>query len=209
MNKPMFWIMITTISIIAFIAWGAITSNVEQAPYKIVESHDSIEIRQYEPMIVAQVEVTGERQDAINQGFKILANYIFGENTSSEEVAMTAPVLQEENMKIAMTAPVMQRAESNHWKVNFVMPSNYTMENLPRPKNSLIQLKSIPHKKAAVIRFSGIANEKSLQKHTEELKNFIKQHNLKSDLSPTYAFFNPPWTIPLLRRNEIMIELLE
>jgi hypothetical protein len=207
MKKSMFWIMIATIAIIAFIAWGTITSNVEQAPYTIVESHDSIEIRQYAPIIVAQVEISGERQEAINQGFKILANYIFGENTASEKVAMTAPVIQEKSMKIAMTAPVTQRAESNHWKINFVMPSTYTIEKLPRPKNALIQLKNISDKKFAVIRFSGTANEESLQKHTGALKDFIKQHNLKSDLSPTYAFFNPPWTLPPLRRNEIMMEL--
>ena len=106
-----------------------------------------------------------------------------------------------------MTAPVSQQANGDNWKVHFVMPSNYNMETLPKPNNHLVILKQIEGKRFIAIRFSGIAGEENLRKNTEVLQKFITEHGLKSQSVPTYAFFNPPWTLPFLRRNEVMIEV--
>lgn len=106
-----------------------------------------------------------------------------------------------------MTAPVTQQGDGTSWKVRFVMPANYTMETLPKPNNEAVKLEKIPAKRFAVIRFSGMALEDSLKEHTDSLNTFIKEKNLTAMSSPTYAFFNPPWTLPFLRRNEVMIEI--
>jgi SOUL heme-binding protein len=133
--------------------WGPIVSNVEQPKYRVVESSGNIEIRDYAPMIVAEAEVAGDRRDSIGKGFRIIADYIFGNNTSAQKVPMTAPVTQQGNEKIAMTAPVTQQGDGNIWRVRFVMPSSYTMETLPKPNNPAVKLKEIGAKRYAAIRF--------------------------------------------------------
>lgn len=207
MKKKYLW-SIPFALVAGFAAWGPIVSNVEEAKYHVVESHGAIEIRDYAPMIVAETEVKGERESAINQGFRMIADYIFGNNIDAEKVEMTAPVTQQGSEKIAMTAPVTQQgSNSGNWKVHFVMPSTYTIDTLPKPKNEAVRLKEIPAKRYAVIRFSGVGNSKRLAKETADLEAFVAQKNLKPIASPTFAFFNPPWTLPFLRRNEIMIEI--
>ena len=104
-------------------------SNVEQPDYKVVTSEENIEIRDYPPMILAEVEVSGERKQAISEGFKILADYIFGNNTSNKKMEMTAPVTNELSEKMAMTAPVLQELHMDKWKVRFIMPKKYSLVN--------------------------------------------------------------------------------
>ncbi len=202
----MFWIIAGAILIGATL-WGPIVSNVEQAKYTVLETHGSIEIRDYDPMIVAEVEVSGEREAAIQEGFRMIADYIFGNNIAAKKVAMTAPVIQQASEKISMTAPVTQQIDGSHWKVSFVMPGSYTLATLPKPKNDAVKLKEIGNKRFAAIRFSGTGSEENLQKHTRALEQFLEERQLKAISGPTYAFFNPPWTLPLLRRNEVMIEI--
>ena len=120
---------------------------------------------------------------------------------------MTAPVTQRGSEKIAMTAPVTQQGDGNTWRVRFIMPSSYTMEALPKPNNPAVELKGIGAKRYAVIRFSGMAGEDSLKRYTEDLNAFISAKNLTPLSAPTYAFYNPPWTLPFLRRNEVMVEI--
>ena len=186
---------------------GPTVSNVEQPKYYLVGSRGNIEIRDYAPMIVAEAEVSGDRRDAISKGFRIIADYIFGNNTTTQKVAMTAPVNQQGSEKIAMTAPVTQQGDGNTWRVRFIMPSSYTMETLPTPNNPAVELKEIGAKHYAVISFSGMAGEDSLQRRTKELNAFISAKNLTPLSAPTYAFYNPPWTLPFLRRNEMMVEI--
>ena len=204
----MIWWIIGGVAVMGAAAWGPIvSSNVEQAKYELVESQGNIQVRDYAPMIVAEAEVSGERKEAISQGFRIIADYIFGNNAPKQNVAMTAPVIQQPTEKIAMTAPVTQVGAGNSWKVRFVMPASYTMDTLPKPNNDAVKLQKVPGKRFAVIRFSGMAGEDSLKEHTDELNAFIKDKKLNALSQATYAFFNPPWTLPLLRRNEVMIEI--
>ena len=206
MRKNMLWFLAGAV-IIGAAAWGSIVSHVEQAKYTVTEVRRNIELRDYAPMIIAEVEVSGKRKEAINDGFRLLADYIFGNNTSNVKVSMTAPVVQERSEKIATTAPITHQGEGNSWKVHFVMPSEYTMETLPKPNNPLVKLREVDGKRYAAIQFSGIAGEENLKKNTEELQKFITENGLKSQSVSTYAFFNPPWTLPFLRRNEVMIEI--
>lgn len=203
----MWWIILASVLVLTGALWGPIVSNVEQPKYKVIATDRNIEIRDYPPMIVAEADVAGERDKAISEGFRTIADYIFGNNLSSQKVAMTAPVTQQPSEKIAMTAPVTQQGDGNTWQVRFVMPFNYTMEMLPKPKNPAVKLKEIEAKRFAVIRFSGIAGENSLKRHTEELREYVQTKKLNPQAAPTYAFYNPPWTLPFLRRNEVMIEV--
>jgi len=186
---------------------GKIMSNVEQPDYKLITSDENVEIRDYSPMILAEVEVSGERKQAIGEGFKILADYIFGNNTSNIKMEMTAPVTNELSEKMTMTAPVMQEQHMDKWKVRFVMPKKYSPETLPKPNSKDVVLIYLPARRFAVIRFSGLANDKNIKQHTEELETYISAEKLKSIGEPILAFYNPPWTPPFLRRNEVMIEI--
>lgn len=206
MAKRMIWILIGIV-ILCAVLWGPIVSNVEQAQYKVIESHGKIEIRDYTTMIVAETTVPGEREQAINQGFRAIADYIFGNNQASQNVAMTSPVIQQSSEKIAMTAPVIQQPNRNLWTVRFVMPSSYSMKTLPKPNNQGVSLRELPERRFAVIRFSGLADRETLLKQTEELKLFVSSKELTVASEPAYAFFNPPWTLPFLRRNEVMLEV--
>ena len=175
------------------VLWGPIASRVEQAKYTVVQKDGDFEIRYYESMLVAETSVAGDRETAINRGFRVIADYIFGNNASTQ--------------KIAMTAPVTQSCDGKLWLVRFVMPAKYTMETLPKPSQPAVKLLKIPPSRYAVVRFSGVANAESLERHTHELESFINKNELKAVSSPIYAFFNPPWTLPFLRRNEVMIEV--
>ncbi len=202
------WWIIGAVIIGGAAAWGPIvSSNIEQVKYTVVKDDGAIELRNYAPHIVAATKISGEQKVAISQGFRIIADYIFGNNEAATQVAMTAPVIQHSSKKIAMTAPVIQQGDGESWKIQFVMPASYTLKNLPKPKNDAVKLVKIPAKYFAVIRFSGISSEESLKLQTEALNNYILAHNLKMIAPPSYAFFNPPWTLPFLRRNEVMIEI--
>lgn len=197
--------LIFIIILMAFL--GNIMSNVEQPKYEVLRSKGNIELREYEPMIIAEVEVSGERKEAIRQGFKILADFIFGNNVSKKRMEMTAPITNQLSKKMAMTAPVMQEEDMDKWKVRFVMPAKYSLETLPKPNCNAVTLIPVPAKRFAVIRFSGLADDASIKQHTQELEAYIFAVNIKMIGKPVFAFYNPPWTVPFLRRNEVMIEI--
>ena len=198
--------IIALILIVGVLA-GPVMSNVEKPDYKVIQSEQNIEIRQYEPMIIAEVEVDGKREETIRDGFRILADYIFGNNTVQQVISMTAPVQQKENQKIAMTAPVQQQSMGKSWRMSFVMPSKYRLDSLPVPNNNRVRLKEIMTKKFVVIEFSGTNSNENVTKHENQLMNYIEANQINIIGSPKYAFYNAPWTLPFLRRNEVMIEI--
>lgn len=207
MSKKMLLWVIAALLMLGAAIWGPIVSNVEQARYQVVDRNDNTEIREYPSAIVAETEVSGERNEAIGQGFRTIADYIFGNNTSAEKVAMTAPVTQQRVEELAMTAPMTQQGDGLTWRVRFFMPAGLTIKTLPRPNNPSVKLKELSDKRFAVIRFSGVASQESLKLHTEELNRFVREKHLNALSSPAYAFYNPPWTLPFLRRNEVMVEI--
>jgi len=195
--------------------WSAgsyyIIYSIEKPTYTVVEEKDGYEIRQYEPYIVAETEVVaGNYQDAINQGFRIIADYIFGNNTSAISIAMTAPVLEQASEKIAMTAPVLESAAENGSRVvSFVLPSKYTLETLPAPNDSRVQLKEVPARKVAALQFSWYATEDRIEAKKLKLKTLIETDKLISIGSFQVAQYNPPLSAPFMRRNEILIPIAD
>lgn len=180
--------------------------------FELLEKSDAFELRQYDSIIIAEVLVDGDMDEASGKGFRLLADYIFGNNISQSgqkaKIAMTAPVtLKPQSEKIAMTAPVSIKADAQQWRVHFVIPAEYTMETLPKPNNSQVKIREISGRKVAVIRFSGLVNEEKTAQKTKELQDWMASKKLEAlNSEPELARYNPPWTLPFLRRNEIIIQ---
>lgn len=168
---------------------GGVMSAIEVPKYEVIESNDKIEVRQYQPMVIAEVTVKEDRKRAATKGFRLLADYIFGNN-------------------IDMTAPVEQKPDGDAWKISFFMPSKYNIDELPTPNNELVTLKQIPQKKFVVIRFSGVNSDSNLQKHIYMLKLYVAENNISVN-NMKYAFYSTPFTLPAFRRNEILMEITD
>ena len=180
---------------------------IEQPKYTVELSEIPFEVREYSATIVASVHVDGDRSDAVNAGFRILAGYIFGDNQAQGKIAMTAPVTQSPGQKIAMTAPVQQQGQQGGWDVRFTMPAAYTLSTLPKPRDSRISLVEAPGKRMASITFSGFWSDSNLQSNRDRLLDFIKAHKLIAVSAPIYAYYNAPWTPWFLRTNEVQVEI--
>lgn len=211
MKKKIFVAILLIVVVLVFGAAmiGPIMSNVEVPAYKIVKKEQNIEIRQYPPLIIAEVKTAGSRQDAIGDGFRILADFIFGNNEGEKQLSMNGPITQQEGIKIAMTAPVQQEQTDTEWAISFIMPSKFSIDTIPNPINDRIKIIQIPSKRYAVITFSGRSTEANLTKHTNELEIYMNGSSYSKVGNAKYAFYNPPWTLPFLRRNEVQFEIPE
>jgi hypothetical protein len=195
--------------LILWSVWGYFGSRVEQAAYTVTTEKSGYEIRNYPAHIVAQTTVAGPYRDALNQGFRIVAGYIFGGNTKKESIAMTAPVSESSggSEKVAMTAPVLATMEGESHVISFGMPRSYTLETLPTPTDSRVKLVEIPEKKMAVLRFSWLRTDERVMEKKAELLALLKRDNMEIVGSPIYAGYNAPWTPPWLTRHEVMVEV--
>jgi SOUL heme-binding protein len=205
MKSYLLWIALGVGAVVAAAGTWSQMRHVEEPKYTIVKKDGAFELRDYPPIIVAEATVTGSREVAINKGFRVIADYIFGNNISARKVAMTAPVMQAPSEKVAMTAPVTQQGSGDSWTVRFVMPSEYTMDTLPKPKNAAVALKAIEGQRMAVLRFSGAANDALISEKTTELEKVIAARQLTALAAASLAFYDPPWTLGVFRRNEVMI----
>ncbi len=188
---------------------GCNVGQYHEPGYTASHAEGSLEIRSYAPKIVAQVEVEGERQEAIRQGFRMIADYIFGNNVPNTKIAMTAPVTQQAGEKISMTTPVMQQGEAGKWVVQFVMPPTYSLDTLPKPNNPAVQLKEVAGIDMAAIRFSGRPSSDALiAEKTEALMAYVAAQGFVTKGAPVLAFYDPPWTLPFLRRNEVLVAVV-
>jgi hypothetical protein len=218
MQYSKFLLLVLTLSTLAALPAMAY----EEPKHRVIETVGAIEVREYAPTIVAEVEVEveGDRSEAASKGFRALAGYIFGGNKSTQKIAMTAPITQEvqtaANEKIAMTAPVTQSPVAipntgtngaQRWRVTFTMPSQYTLETLPKPDNAAVKLSMQPGEKRATIRFSGFSTVSNLDKHRALLEAFIAQRGLQTKGAYTVAFYDDPFTFPWNRRNEWWIAM--
>jgi len=178
----------------------------EEPQYQVLEKSGDLEIRQYQPYIVAETLVEGDFAEVGNEGFRRLFDFIQGKNRKKEKISMTAPVTQEAaSEKIPMTAPVGQEKVAGKWRITFVMPSSYTMEALPEPLDPRIKLTEVPGRLMAVHRYSGTWDKERYEAKERELREFIKEKGLKAMGEPVWARYNPPFMPWFLRRNEVMI----
>ena len=194
---------------------------IEEPAYDTVASQAPFELRHYAPTLIAQTVVNGDMDAASNKGFRLIADFIFGNNLAADsgqaaKIAMTAPVTMEpQSSKIAMTAPVTVEPQSGdtslagagQWRIHFVMPRQYTLANIPKPNNSAVTLRELPRKYMVVHRYSGFNTVARVQEKTNETLAWAKQQSLQVTGTPQLSRYDPPWTLPMFRRNEIMVEV--
>jgi len=183
----------------------------EEPEFKLISEEGEFQIREYEPKIIAQVEVEGDFDEASSKGFKLLANYIFGNNLLdgiSKKISMTTPVeMTPLAENLLMTSSIMDDQINNKWSINFVMPQEYSLDTLPKPNNSQVNIIEVPKEKYAVIVFSGLVRESSYAEKAELLSNYLEENSFKQQGAIKIARYNPPWTLPFFRRNELMVRI--
>ena len=196
--------------------------STEEAPYSVLEEQGQYQIRQYQSLIVATTMVDSDFDEAGKQAFRRLFNYISGDNKADREIAMTAPVIANENRvnenratenalsdgeKIAMTAPVISEKQDRGWRFSFVLPAGYTLENSPLPNDERVSLQQIPARKVASVQYSGSWQQARFDAHSELLLQWLSEQQLQPDSPPRVAGYDPPWTLPFLRRNEVLVDI--
>lgn len=187
-------------------------SNVETAPYEVIESaqDNEIEIRNYESMVLASTRMAGEGR---NDAFRNLFKYITGANEGEADIAMTAPVLMDaqsnakEGKEIPMTAPVFMDENGDDAMMSFVLPKEYTLATAPKPTNDAVTLSELKNYKVAAIQFSGTLGDSNVAKHRKMLEEWIATSDYKVAGDYITAGYNAPFTLPMLRRNEVMVEV--
>ncbi len=185
-----------------------VRSGTEEPAYTVVARQGAAEIRQYGPRLAAETTVDAtDAYAARGTGFRRLAGYIFGANTARASIAMTAPVAQSSET-IAMTAPVAQDRTDSGWTIRFFMPAQYTMETLPRPRDPAIRLVTVPAQTMAVIRFTGSIAPEAVAGQQAALQRSLMNSPWRPDAAPVAWFYDPPWTLPFLRRNEVAVPVV-
>lgn len=211
------WIAAMTL-LLSLLASGCsvfgIRSGYEEAAHAVLVDDDDFEVRQYEDALIARTVTSGDYDDAGNAAFRRLGGYIFGDNVSKESVAMTTPVFQEpvaaddaKSETIAMTTPVFQEEADGQWVQTFVLPREYTLETLPVPTDPNVEITTLPGIKVAVVRYSGFRSPAKLADQTERLRAWMEAQGLTATGDARFAAYDPPWTLPFLRRNEVQIPI--
>ncbi len=187
-----------------YVLWG-----IEQPRYSVVTRYDDFEVRRYEPYLSIYTDVEGTYESALSEGFRILAGYIFGGNTSKSSIAMTAPVTEEEREVIAMTAPVTEEVRGSVRRISFVVPRAYTRDTLPVPTDPRVRILEVPAKQVAVLSFTWYPTATRVEAKKKELIELVGAANLSPIGTPLYAGYNDPYSFPLLQRHEVQLELTE
>jgi effector-binding domain-containing protein len=179
----------------------------ETPKYSVIKRQKEIELRQYAGYIQAEVSIVEQDyKSAIEKGFSSLAGYIFGNNISRQKIEMTTPVQVSQSQKIAMTTPVTVTG-NDKFIVAFIMPSEYTLETLPLPKDNNIHFKLIPAQIMAVIRFSGYFQQNEINKNKQRLSQWLEEEGLETEGDYLVAGYNPPWVPGFIARNEVLIKV--
>ena len=182
------------VAVLAIAGCAALVARgpVEEPPYTSAALDGDFELRDYPELTVAEVTTTGTRRDAVGAGFRPLAGYIFAKEREGEKIAMTAPVTQ-------------TPGADGEWAVRFIMPSRYTLDTLPRPAGSTVRLETIPARRMASVRFSGVATDTLVAEQEARLLAWMTDRGLIPADTPTYAYYNDPFTPGFMRRNEVLV----
>jgi hypothetical protein len=186
--------------------------SAEEASYIVLDNQGDFQLREYAGLVVVETTINADFDAAGSQAFKRLFGYISGENEGSRKIAMTAPVIVSEDdsvegESIAMTAPVIAAQNADGWRFAFVLPADYSFDNAPLPTNPKVMLLEINPKKVATLRYSGLLNERNFRDNATRLQLWMSINGLEPASSARVAGFDPPWALPFMRRNEVMIDV--
>lgn len=202
--------LFTPLLLITAAAFSSVAVAIEKPEYEILHVDGEVEYRLYQAFIVAETEILGVSswKDASNEGFRRLFDYITGDNNSDEKIAMTAPVQQREiraaDVRFNEAEPL---GEGKGWRVGFMLPSSYSLEDAPLPEDDRIEIRLVPEKVVAAIRYSGRWTTRNFDKYESRLLTALSEANVQALSVPETAFYNPPFMPPFMRRNEIMVEV--
>jgi hypothetical protein len=186
--------------------------DVEEAKYRLIEAKDGYEIRRYAPMLIAETAYDPKSDTGTEDAFRTLAAYIFGKNKQQQDIGMTAPVIMDRDKPgeaISMTAPVLVRKDGAQTRMAFVMPERFTLENLPRPEDDKITIREVPARLVAATQFSWYAPRSRRERKADALLAMLKRDRLTPAGDPVYAGYNPPFSVPFIKRHEILVELAD
>jgi hypothetical protein len=191
----------------------AIAMAIEEPEYQVVGQYDNYELREYAPYIIAEVDVQGDFDEAGRDAFRILAGYIFGDNAAAEKMAMTAPVESRPSAKgekMSMTAPVTAIAAGDDGRTTyaFVMERKFSLQTLPVPNDDRIRIRAVPERTMAVRRYSGRWTEDKYLQNEKSLLSALDADDIQTIGRPVLARYNSPFSLPFMRRNEVMIEIM-
>lgn len=180
--------------------------SVEKLAYRAIERDGCFELRRIAPHVVAETVVDGDFESVGSEGFRRLVAYIGGDNRTRAEISMTAPVVQSPTSeKISMTAPVAQQKVGGAYRIEFVMPSDYTIETLPEPTDERVRLRVEPERTVAAVRYSGFWSRSRYDEQERMLREWIDARGLEPIGEAVWARYDPPFMPWFLRRNEILI----
>jgi SOUL heme-binding protein len=175
---------------------GGVRIGTEEPPHSVETLADHVQIRRYGPRITAEVTIPGDEQRARSDGFRLLARYIFGANRADRRIAMTAPVAQKPE-------------PTGEWTIRFYLPAKWTMTALPEPDDRRVRLVQLPAETFAVLRFTGDRSPAAIAAHVDQLRETLWAYGFESVGTATAWFYDPPWTLPFRRRNEVAIPIGE
>lgn len=184
--------------------------DTKEPPFSVVEQDGAFQIREYKQIVMVKTTGKGDFTAAQDESFYKLFDYISGENMGAQEIPMTAPVLMEDQkgQEIPMTAPVfMEKGEDETWAMSFILPADMTLETAPKPKDESLSLTEMKDARFAAITFTGRFTEANFTAQEKALRDWMDGKKLQASGPAIRAGYNPPWTLPFLRRNEIFIPL--
>ena len=189
-------LFVLNFTLIGFMAVAAATAQAqeyrgyEMPGYRVAAQEGAFELRDYEPYLVAEVTVRGDRNGAANRGFRTLAGYIFGGNATEEKIAMTAPVVQ-------------RPSSSDTWTVSLMMPRAHSKDSLPGAQTDAIRFETVGSQRMATVQFTGRWTNDALVAKENELRDWISAKGLTPEGEAQYFFYDPPFRLPWNRRNEV------
>jgi len=178
----------------------------EEPDFRALTSDGDYQIRDYPAVTVAETLVEGPRRDALDRGFRILADYIFAKSRDGEKLEMTVPVMQDGGDPMASDPPLFDDDLEGAWRTRFVMPDGRSSSDLPEPPEG-VELVELPPRKVAVVSFTGVANDRLLAEQEDRLRGWLARRGEATEAEPEYAFYNSPMIPGPLRRNEVWLAL--
>ena len=178
----------------------------QEPDYRTLRTDGDFEIRDYPAITIAETIASGPRKQALGEGFRRLADYIFAKSRPGEQLPMTVPVMQDAGDPMASDPPLFDDEIAGGWRTRFVMPAGREANELPAPPDE-IELVTLPPRKVAVVSFAGRPDDRDLAEQEDRLRGWLARNGERAEAEPEYAFYNSPMMPGPLRRNEVWLAL--